>query len=212
MKKIPTSPKSLLLVLALTAAFSLFLSISIQAQPPMAPTFMLMPANMNRQLVFAKNNTFLPSHYMGRIPLLRHLYTVVLKNGRTYAGKTKMQLNNGRSYLKLKEKGGFKRFYPKDTRQIYIVSKKGRKMIGHPDFGDSSWLFQVSEGPINTFAVIPEWETIFISAVQKDTLLPPLRIKQPTIVQMVSDNPKALKKAKKRRLMDAIVIYNKAKK
>jgi len=139
----------------------------------------------------------------------RHLYTIELKNGKVYKVKTTMQLNNDRSYLKFKQNGGHIYVYPKDTKQISITDHKGRELIGLPGLSDTSWLFQVTKGRLNTYSVIPVWNTIFITAIQKDSTQAPVQIDQRTILKMVADNPKALKLAKKRKLMSAIMTYDK---
>ena len=165
--------------------------------------------SLGRNYVYSKRNDFKIYHYEGIMPIKNHLYSIILKSGDTLQAKVKMRFNNGRSYMMLKNPGtADRKILPKDTKQIYIIAKDGRKMIGQPSFGDTSWLFQVSKKYISTFAVIPEWGTDYISAVQKDTLAPPVRITQPTIVSMVKDDPVALKKAKKRLLILAIKAYN----
>lgn len=198
-----TVHKRLLLIFSL----SIYLIATAQGQPP-GRAMRAVRAQMDRQFIAQRAIDLIPITYQGHIPLHRHAYTVVLKNGTTYTGKTKMQLNNGRSYLRYRENGGFKRFFPKDTKEIYIIRRQGDTMVGRPTTGDTSWIFQVSKDKINTFSVVPEWETTYISYVQKDTLTRPVKINQDNIIQMVQDNPKALKNAKKNRLMKAILIYN----
>ena len=81
-------------------------------------------------------------------------------------------------------------------------------MTGRPAFGDSCWLFQVSKGKLNTYSIYPQKGTIYISAVTRDPQTDPIRINQANIIQLVQDNPKALKFAGKMKLMRAINAYN----
>lgn len=135
-------------------------------------------------------------------------YTVLLKSGEVYKGRGKIQQYKGKSYIKFYSGKRFRLFNPADTKSISMVTSMGRKMIGIPSFNDSCWLFKVYEGKISKFAIIPEWASPYVSAIQKNKKKPPKQLSKENVLEMVKENPDALQKAKKGKLIDAIRIYN----
>ena len=205
--KVLTVSRSIRLLLTVTTCLVLASNKQAGAQLQQS-SFLSAGDPAARKLVYAKNNDFHPGRYAGRIPCLRHLFTIELKDGTVYKVNTRIKISKQGAFLLFKQDGAYTSVLPKDTKQISIINNY-RKMVGIPGLSDSAWLFQVSKGPLMTYSVAPEWNTIFISAVQKDTSLAPVQIDQSTILKMVSDHPKALQLAQKRRLMSAIMTYNK---
>lgn len=186
-------------------SFALMISTDVNAQYFSMPTTIRTPYGN----VTTYNNSYMPMVFGKSIPYKKHEYTVVLKNDSVFIGKGKMNTNKGIAFLRLKSKNASKKFTPKDTKEVYRLTKDGTKISGVPSFKDSCWLFKVFEGKINEYAIVPEWNTTFISAVQKGDDPRILKITKENIVPLVSDNPKALKKAKKEKLDVALDIYNK---
>ncbi|WP_156522706.1 hypothetical protein [Arachidicoccus ginsenosidimutans] len=187
-----------------------FISVNVKAQfgAPMPTTIHTPYGN-----VTTYQNTYMPFYFGGGkgVSFKKYNYTVVLKNDYTFTGKGKMHSKKGITYLVLKGKDGEKEFYPADTKEAYIIGDGGIKISGIPSFNDSCWLFKVSEGRINEFAIVPELGTPYISAVQKGNGAPILKITKENIMPLVNDNPKALRKAEKDKLNNALDIYNHGK-
>ena len=145
----------------------------------------------------------------GGSPQMKRLdYTVVLKSGEIYKGKGKLHFYKGKYYIQFYKGKKLRLFNPEDTKSISTIAEMGRKMIGMPAFNDSCWLFKTFEGKINKYSVTPEWGTPFTAGIQKDRQKQPLKISKDNVIELVQDNPEALKKAEKGKLLDAIRLYN----
>jgi len=184
---------------------SLFMSISANAQFPMT---------IRTPYGNARIPSAVPIRYPrinddgGAIKMKRYDYSVVLKSGEVVNGTGRIQLKKGKAYIQFNRGKNTRIFYPEQTQSITKMTTKDHKMVGVPAFHDSCWLFQVSEGKINKFAIAPEWGTPFFSAIQKDKQKRPVVVSKNNVIEMVQENPAALKKAKKNKLEDAIRIYN----
>ncbi|SEA26476.1 hypothetical protein SAMN05192529_1125 [Arachidicoccus rhizosphaerae] len=154
--------------------------------------------------------TFLPFLKSGSgSPKMKALdYTVVLNSGEIYKGTGKLRLYKGKYYIQFYKGKKLRLFNPEDTKSITAITEMGRKMVGLPAFNDSCWLFKTYEGKINKYSVAPEWGTPYPAAIQKDPQMPPVEISKENVMNFVQDNPEALEKVKKGKLLDAVRIYN----
>ncbi len=145
------------------------------------------------------------------IALKKYDYTIVLKNDSVVTGKGKISVKKGLSSLIIKTADGEKRTYtPSETKEIYTVFFNGYKFSGKPYFTDSCWLFRTRNGKIIQYAIAPEVGTPYYSAIQKGDDGVVFSLTKEHLIPLINDNPKALKKAEKNKLSDAIDIYNEA--
>lgn len=133
-------------------------------------------------------------------------YKIVLKNDSIIEVFAKININERVQFISFKRKKEKFIIKPSDTKEI-ICSSYSQPMKGIPT--DSCWLFKSFSGAINAYSYLPEPETMFIVAVQKGKNEPIVPLTKDVLVEMVSDNPKALNKAENDKFVAAIKIYNK---
>jgi hypothetical protein len=103
--------------------------------------------------------------------------------------------------------------FPAKTKSIetYVMSGEGKRyaMIGIAN--DTSWLFKIGSGKINSYAMLAEANMGNTTLIQSgDGPLMPLTLSN--LLKMVSDNPKASEIAYRGNFVRAIEVYNRAKK
>ena len=97
---------------------------------------------------------------------------------------------------------------PSETKELVFKSYMDEvERSGIPT--DSCWLFRSASGKINSYSYLPYEGTMFIIAIQKGTSGPIVNLSKETLLEMIADNPKAIKKAENDNFYDAIRVYNK---
>ena len=154
--------------------------------------------------------SYMPMYYGGRGPVSRKYdYTAILKDGTSFSGYGKINIDKNINRVKLKNKDSkeTKEFVPSETKELYSLLASGQKISGIP-FHDSCWLFLTTPGKVNLYAILPEYGTEYVSAMQTGENAPIEWITKEKVMALVNDNPKAFKKAKKGKVFEALMMYN----
>jgi len=139
-------------------------------------------------------------------PSRKYEFTVVLKDESQFKGKGKINIKDSIQSLTLQNDSATRVFLPRDTKEIFRMTKRGEKISGFPM--DSLWLFKTGTGRINFYAFVAEPGTMYISALEKDNSGEIVPYYEYYVKEMVADNEKALKLARKGKLYEALLKYN----
>lgn len=159
--------------------------------------------------VHASTSVYSPIFYRNwpdMAPSHKYEFTVVLKDGSQFKGKGKINIKDSIQSLTLQNDSVTRVFLPADTKEIFRMTKSGTKVSGFPM--DSLWLFKTGTGRINFYAFVAEPGTFYISAIEKDNSGEIIPYYEYYVKEMVADNEKALKLARKGKLYDALLKYN----
>ena len=151
---------------------------------------------------------YMPSYYGGNNgPVSTKCdYKIVLKNDSIVEVFAKINIKDAIQSISFKRKKERFTITPSDTKEI-ICASYFQPTKGIP--ADSCWLFKSFSGAITAYSYLPEPGTMFIVAVQKGKDGPIVALTEDALLDMVADNPKALKKVNDGKFVDAIKIYNK---
>jgi hypothetical protein len=134
-----------------------------------------------------------------------HDYKIKLVNDSVISKYTKININDSIHYIEFKK--GKKEFLikPADTKEIKFTTSSGYTYTGIPK--DSCWLFKMRQGKISTYSYLPEFDPIYLIAIQKGNgeILP---YTKENVIKMVEGNEEAVKHAAKGNLDKALLIYN----
>ena len=145
-------------------------------------------------------------NWPGEAPSHKYEFTVVLKDDSQFKGKGKINIKDSIQSLTLQNDSLTRVFLPVDTKEIFRMTKSGKKVSGSPM--DSLWLFKTATGRINFYAFVAEPGTLYISAIEKDNSGEIVPYYEYYVKEMVADNEKALKLARKGKLYEALLKYN----
>lgn len=138
---------------------------------------------------------------------VKNEYNIVLKNDSVINVFARIDIKDSIQSITFKKKKQKFTIKPSDTKEIICLAfSKPRR--GVPT--DSCWLFKSVSGRITAYSYLPDPGTIYIVAVKKDNGQI-IGLTKEVLLVMVSDNPKAIKKAENDQFVDAIKIYNKSK-
>jgi hypothetical protein len=137
----------------------------------------------------------------------KHKFKVVLKNDSDFTCRTTIDISDSVPFIKtrLQEDGKKVKIHPADTKElIRITDGEEWKAI----VTDTSWLFKIGIGKINTYSIVAEEDTQIITAIQKGNDGPIVPLTSENLEPMIADNPDAMKFFKKKKLLKALRTYN----
>jgi hypothetical protein len=104
---------------------------------------------------------------------LKHKFKVVLKNDSSFTCKAIIEMSDSISFIKIKQDGKKIKIYPIDTKEFVRIDggEEWNAVIT-----DTSWLFKIGIGKINTYSVVAEESTQIITAIQKVMMAPLYRL------------------------------------
>jgi len=190
----------------------LLLGIISMAAPSFTQT-MSIPATIRTPYGNVKSSMHVPAPWMNGyqyndIESRKYLFTVVLRGGSTFVGKGRINITDSVHSITLKNDQESRVFYPYETTEIYRLGRDGEKITGIAT--DSCWLFKTDTGRINFYSFVAEPGTPFITAIERAGTGEILPFYAYYVKEMVAENEKALKLAKKGKLYKALIEYNKA--
>lgn len=99
-----------------------------------------------------------------RKPTPKYDFTVTLNDDTSITLRSSLVVKKNKTYVVYKEKGKKQNIFPAQTKSIY--SSDGTQRIdGIP--ADSCWLFLISKGRINSYAMFPTTDSYKTKAIQK---------------------------------------------
>lgn len=186
----------------LLIGFFCFVNKYSAAQFRSAPTTISTP----RGNVTVNTMVYAPDRFNYYAPASRkHKFKVVLKNDSSFICKATIDISDSIPFIKIKEDGIKLKIRPADTKEFIQIDDgiEWRAVIT-----DTSWLFQIATGKINTYSLLAEKDAQLIVAIQKRTGAPIVALTRENLEPMVNDRPELLKFIQKGKLLKAIKKYN----
>ncbi|GAB2534710.1 hypothetical protein [Rufibacter soli] len=212
-------PSSLMLALGIAV---IWLATPASAQPNMgAVNAAIGQAHMQQMMQMNFNAMMQMSmrHRSASLSNPRNLYQIMFKDSTVKETRTQIKFDkDNRSYIEIEDEAAeknspnrLKRIYPSET---YSIRRKGPggalSTAGLP--ADSCWLFKLVAGEINGYSFLPapyEVHSGYFKFIQKGNG-PLLKAETKELLPLLEGNEKALKLARKEKLYDALLTFNRA--
>jgi hypothetical protein len=150
-----------------------------------------------------------PMHFYSNGPYSqRYTFTIVLSNDSLFSASAKIDLKENKNKLKVKSKGKKMELYPADTKTISRITSTGKAIIGIP--ADTCWLFKITEGKINVYSFLAEFDNAYAIAIQEGNDGEIVKLNEENVKYMVTGHENAMALAEKKRLLKAIQEFNKS--
>lgn len=148
------------------------------------------------------------SSYLPRKKIRSSVYNLWLRplGANSYQTTSRIYTDEGRHHVDGRDaKNRRISVFPNETESLISITPSGKRIVGMPA-GDQ-WVFKVVEGRINAYFYLPDEEPKYVTLLQKDNG-PMLEFTPATLIEMVEDDPDAVKLIDDGKYVDAIILFN----